>query len=65
MAHVYAEAPMTMEFCLDCHRDPAPHLRPQDRITDMEWRAASIEDGRAIQKTRDIHPPTECSGCHR
>ena len=24
---------LTMSFCLDCHRDPAPNLRPADQIT--------------------------------
>jgi hypothetical protein len=24
--------PFTMDFCLDCHRDPAPRLRPRERI---------------------------------
>ena len=30
MALTYRAKPSTMEFCLDCHRDPAPHLRPHD-----------------------------------
>jgi hypothetical protein len=29
--------PFTMEFCLDCHRDPGPHLRPRDQVTRMDW----------------------------
>jgi hypothetical protein len=28
MARVYAVAPLTMGWCLDCHRDPGPHLQP-------------------------------------
>ena len=30
-------APLTMGWCIDCHRDPTPHLRPRDRIFDMQW----------------------------
>jgi hypothetical protein len=35
-----------MEFCLECHRDPAPHLRPREFITDMTWKPAG--DARAL-----------------
>src|SRR5271170_7863388 len=35
--------PLSMGFCLDCHRDPARHLRPRDKVTDLDWRAASPE----------------------
>jgi hypothetical protein len=27
MAQVEHVAPLTMTWCVDCHRDPAPHLR--------------------------------------
>ena len=29
--------PLNMEWCLNCHRNPAPALRPLDKITDMDW----------------------------
>ena len=28
---------LTMGFCLDCHRDPGPHLRPKDQIYNTQW----------------------------
>jgi len=65
MAEVYAASPLTMQFCLDCHRDPAKSLRPQDRITDMDWHPADEDDGQRLEQARAIHPPTDCSGCHR
>src|SRR5688500_16779539 len=37
MAAVEQSAPLTMAWCLDCHRDPAPHLRPKEFITDLAW----------------------------
>jgi hypothetical protein len=67
MPQVWAVAPLTMAWCLDCHRDPDPHLRPQREITNMEWapdrppRAVGAE----IRATSHIEPPTSCSGCHR
>jgi hypothetical protein len=65
MAEVFAAEPLTMQFCIDCHRDPASRLRPDDKITDMAWTPPGPETGRAIQRKKAINPPTECSGCHR
>ena len=33
-------APLTMQWCLNCHRDPVPHLQPPERIT-YPYRTAS------------------------
>ena len=68
MGRVYAVAPLTMQWCLDCHRDPDPHLRPESEITDMEWRPARSrrEIGAEIHAQLHVAPPVEsCSGCHR
>jgi len=37
MSLTYEAKPFKMSFCLDCHRDPAPNLRPRERVTDMTW----------------------------
>ncbi|MBI1293703.1 cytochrome C [bacterium] len=29
--------PMTMGWCLECHRDPARNVRPQEEIFNMQW----------------------------
>jgi hypothetical protein len=60
MAQVYAAAPFTMRWCLDCHRDPEPRLRPRDEVTNMEW-----VPGAGAADVEDVHPRTDCSGCHR
>jgi hypothetical protein len=59
--------PLSMSWCLDCHRDPVPHLRPRDQVTNMKWVAPENqrELGREIVATLGLKPPTECSGCHR
>ena len=31
-------APLTMGWCLDCHRDPAPNLRPAAAVFDPDWK---------------------------
>ncbi len=34
---------MAMGFCLDCHRDPDPHLRPADKVTNLAWNPNDAE----------------------
>jgi hypothetical protein len=67
MGQVLAAAPLTMQWCLDCHTDPAPRLRPPAEIANMEW--APDRPRRAIGDgiVRDLHvdPPVSCTGCHR
>jgi hypothetical protein len=67
MARVYQEAPMTMEWCVDCHRDPDPQLRPRDVVEDMTWQAPRDPraEGRAVRAALDVHPNVDCSTCHR
>ena len=69
MDTVRHDKPLSMGFCLDCHRDPAPHLRPCDQVTNLDWKAPSAADQLAMG-TRFVHdwkvnPPQSCSGCHR
>jgi hypothetical protein len=67
MARVYRVAPLTMGWCLDCHRHPEAHLVPVDRVTDMTYEPDRPPDiiGREIKEALHIDPPTTCSGCHR
>src|SRR6266516_652664 len=37
MEEVYHAKPLSMTFCLDCHRNPAPNLRPKAYITQLDW----------------------------
>ena len=59
--------PLSMGWCLDCHRDPQRHLRPLSEITNMTWRPARDPTARARQlaELRPVHPPVDCTGCHR
>ncbi len=67
MDEVYQYAPLTMGWCLDCHRDPAPHLRPPELVTQMGFNPPGDrrEIGRKVMDERKINPPTNCSTCHR
>jgi len=67
MARVWQEAPLTMGWCLDCHRDPRPHLRPRFAITDMQWPVHESESptADALVEAYDVRPQTNCTTCHR
>ena len=41
MPLMYQAAPLLMEWCLTCHREPEKFLRPRDRVFDMSYRAPS------------------------
>jgi hypothetical protein len=59
--------PLSMGWCLECHRDPAPHLRPFDQLTDTAWQPPEDQRvrGAAFMEERGIAPPVACTGCHR
>ena len=67
MEVVQQARPLSMRWCLDCHRDPDRHLRPLDEVTNMAW--TPLEDqkdlAKEIRAERDINPSTDCSACHR
>jgi len=65
--------PLSMGWCLECHRDPTSHIRlPGESPTQMDWQptAASIAAAKKLLEGQDgnvpaINPPTYCSACHR
>lgn len=70
MARVEQARPLTMGWCLECHRDPAAHLRPTSEITTMGWDEAHGRphvDSLGVRLVRDYHVQrlTTCSTCHR
>ncbi|MHC4848588.1 MAG: cytochrome c3 family protein [Planctomycetota bacterium] len=56
---------LSMSWCLDCHRDPAPHVRPADKVFDLGWESGVEGLGRTLIEKAGINPPEDCSGCHR
>lgn len=67
MEVVYQVEPLSMGWCLDCHREPERHLRPRERVTDLEWvpEEDQLSLGLRLRKAYDINPSTDCSTCHR
>jgi hypothetical protein len=65
MARVYQAKPITMRWCLSCHRNPAPNLRPPEAITQAGWVQESAEQGRRLAERYGVRRLTHCSTCHR
>jgi hypothetical protein len=67
MPLMWQVAPMTMEFCLDCHRDPVAHLRPRSAIYDMSFDPArqSEAERRRLAELYRVESLTDCYTCHR
>ncbi len=59
--------PLSMAWCLDCHRNPALHLREFDQITNTTWAPGKNQLAFAAQviEERQIQPPEDCTSCHR
>jgi hypothetical protein len=64
---VHQVEPLSMSWCLDCHRDPQPQRRPLSEITNMSWKPARDPAARERQLAAlpPVAPPVACSGCHR
>jgi hypothetical protein len=74
MERVYQVKPLSMGWCLDCHRDPGSHLRPKNvSPTDMNWTppvdpAEAAQLAQECMETYHIHDKAymqSCSTCHR
>jgi hypothetical protein len=62
-------ASLRMQWCIHCHRDPRPNLRPHEAVFDMGWqRRADTPSGEELFWQYHIHSAaelTDCSVCHR
>jgi hypothetical protein len=62
----YSVAPLSMGWCLDCHRNPASAIRPKDKIYDTTWKAEDQQAlGAKLVEEYHVQPRTDCSTCHR
>jgi hypothetical protein len=64
MVKVYQAQSLTMEWCLNCHRNPEPHLRKHDALTTMGY-VPGKDEGKQVKQANNVNPPTNCSTCHR
>ncbi len=71
---VHHAQPLSMLFCLDCHRNPAARLRPLDTLTDLTWKwsddpqknaAAQQINGEKFVHDWKVQSLQTCAACHR
>ena len=64
MVRLYQWAPLTMGWCLDCHRDPVRQVRPRGEVTAAVWEGDPATR-RRLAAEYDVRSLTNCSTCHR
>ena len=61
--------PLSMSWCLSCHREPEAHLRPEAQVFNLDWTPPAGQNqkdiGLALKKQWNVNPPENCAGCHR
>ena len=75
---VYQVQPLSMSWCLDCHRAPEKYLRPIEEVTNMAYKPAAnpgeteaqaqLRIGLKLKEDYRIHDMAymqACSTCHR
>ncbi len=73
MENVRQVEPLSMGWCLECHRNPTPHIRPAGvKPTQMDWQPNAESMALAQKRLEwngqtppELNPPTHCSACHR
>lgn len=65
----WQESPLTMGWCLDCHRAPENHIRPREEVFNLGWTppANQVEAGLELVRAYDVKVDQldNCSVCHR
>ncbi len=63
--------PLSMGWCLECHREPERFLRPVEEVTNMAWEPPDGDQlalGRRLKELYEIREPrymSSCTRCHR
>ncbi len=67
---IYQHETLSMGWCLNCHRNPDPHVRNPDLVTQLEW-GIDMSDAEKIahsikwREINNLNPSQDCSTCHR
>lgn len=69
MSAIWKAEPMTMGWCLECHRNPARYVRPREEVFNLayEYPANQLEIGAQLVEAYNINADAlaNCSICHR
>jgi ferredoxin len=60
-------ASLRMSWCMGCHQNPAPAIRPRDQITNMRWQPPDnfAQIRQQLLAEYHVESKTSCSTCHR
>ncbi len=61
------ESSLHMQWCLDCHRDPAQFVRDRKDVFSVEWTPKSLtdEDRQRLADEYHLQSKDSCYTCHR
>jgi hypothetical protein len=61
------ESTLTMEWCWNCHKHPAPNLRPREEVFNLNWQPPDDRMALAekLMKEYNVRSALDCSTCHR
>jgi hypothetical protein len=66
MALMEGAQPLTMRWCLDCHKDPSARLSPRSELFDAVHPAKAVGEVPSLMASYHVSTAslTECSTCH-
>ncbi len=65
MPLTYQATPLTMQWCLDCHRNPEKYVRPRNQVFNMAYVPVNqAKQGPELVAEYQVQKLTSCSTCH-
>lgn len=70
MPEVYQQEPLSMSWCLECHRNPQTRVRDPKDVFDLGWgvdrtKKQKFDFGKEMIDKNNLNPSQDCSTCHR
>ena len=68
MDEVAQAKPLSMRFCLNCHREPEAYIRPPEQVFNLDWQRPenfTKTQGQEMVRHWNVNPSQSCSACHR
>jgi hypothetical protein len=67
MNGIWKNEPMSMQWCMECHFNPAQYVRPRDQVFNLHYQqpADQMALGNQLVQEYQIESLISCSTCHR
>ena len=67
MPLMWRENTLNMNWCTQCHRDPAAEIRPLDQLFNNEWDPTTLTriQREELAEQNDVQSMLDCTTCHR